>query len=155
VQRLFSTFPRSAPGVALVLLRVAVAATLYGAPLAYGQEARPWLWFGTIIIAACLCIGLLTPPMALIAAVMEGASLFDIEHAPALAIVITIATALSLALLGPGGYSIDAWLFGRRVFVVSSGASTPDTLLRSGTQHTIASRSSSRETRHESSGNES
>ena len=78
-----------------------------------------------ILVGISICLGLLTPPAAVVCAALHFATLAcgDIEQAPSA--VVAIATASALALLGPGGYSIDCRLFGRRVFVVSGGSESP------------------------------
>lgn len=113
VQRLFSMFPTAGPGVALVLLRVAVAASLLaGAP---GAEPVAPTWI-TAPLGTLLCLGVLTPILASFAAIALGAAAIarpTLE--PALATFMLAAAAL--ALLGPGAYSFDAWRFGRRLVV--------------------------------------
>jgi uncharacterized membrane protein YphA (DoxX/SURF4 family) len=105
-------FPRGAPGIALVVLRFAVAATLWtsGAPAVLRLLAFP------------LGLGVLTPAAAVVCGLVHAARLLGGEPGSMLPIVVAIANAAALALLGPGAYSIDSRLFGRRVFVVSGGS---------------------------------
>ena len=122
VERLFSMFPRSAPGVALLLLRVSVAATLWiDKPLASADTARQWIGLGLILLAISLCAGFLTPPLAVLCAILKSVGLLVAGQSLTLPTIAAILNASALALLGPGAYSIDASLFGRRVFVVSPG----------------------------------
>ena len=117
-------FPRGAPGIALVVLRFAVAATLWTVgPLACLSPAGMTL--ALILVGIPLCLGLLTPAAAVVCAALHVATLAcgDLEQAPSA--VVAIANASALALLGPGAYSIDCRLFGRRVFVVSGGSESP------------------------------
>ena len=124
---MFSMFPRDAPGVALVLLRFSVAVMLWiDEPLASAHLARHWVFFGLILVTTAVCVGILTPPVAVLCVLFEGIGLFYAEHAQPVLTIVSISDALALALLGPGAYSIDAWLFGRQVFVVSPGKE-PDT----------------------------
>jgi len=110
VQRLFSMFPRGAPGIALVVLRIGVAATLWtvGGP--------------AILLALPLCLGVLTPAAAALCTLVHVVRLICGGTADALSGIVAAGHASALALLGPGVYSIDSRLFGRRVFVVSSGS---------------------------------
>lgn len=77
------------------------------------------------IIGALLLIGYLTPLAGMLAALsgigrmsprlpVVGGSLFD-SH---LAIAFQITIAIALAFLGPGAFSLDARLFGRREIVI-------------------------------------
>jgi hypothetical protein len=122
VQRLFSIFPRGAPGIALVLLRFAVAATLWtGGPL--GCLSPAWMTLAWFLLAIPLCLGILTPALAVVCAVVHAASLACGYPELMPSTIVAIASASALAMLGPGAYSVDCRLFGRRVFVMSRGES--------------------------------
>ena len=113
-------FPPAAPGVALVLLRLSVAAALWSTqPLDPLVSARVELFVGLIVLTACICFGVLTPVGAVLCVAWQFVSSFSTSEAESLSTVVAIATAAALALLGPGAYSIDAALFGRRVVVVT------------------------------------
>lgn len=130
MQRLFSSFPAGAPGVGLLLLRVAVGAALAiqgGACLA-SRDQKAWIWLAGLLVLAAgasLLIGFLTP-IAGVLAVLDGVSLAlswlpppmsdDFGGAPAAVFFAVMAAAI--ALLGPGAFSLDARLFGRREVVI-------------------------------------
>jgi putative oxidoreductase len=117
LQRLFSTFPTGRPGAGLFLLRLAVGASLM-------IERIPMVWvipqslgFEVRIVLVCLGISLLcglwTPVMGSIAAVIELLITFSPAGNSAIHILLAILS-ISLALLGPGAWSIDAHIFGRK-----------------------------------------
>jgi hypothetical protein len=66
-----------------------------------------------------LSVGFLTPYLSVIALVLAGANLLAGFNSDNLVYVFAICDAAALALLGPGAYSVDARLFGRRVTVVA------------------------------------
>jgi hypothetical protein len=124
MQRLFSTFPDGRPGAGLLLLRGAVGGTLLvlgGTHLA-GHAGWWSLAVGLLASAASasLLIGFLTPLGVLAGLVAIGLALCwpppgasVILHGKLAALFVVIA-ATSVALLGPGAFSLDARLFGRR-----------------------------------------
>jgi uncharacterized membrane protein YphA (DoxX/SURF4 family) len=130
VQRLFSSFPSGAPGIGLLLLRVAVGVALVGqgvqlvgrsgGAVGTGLIGGAWLVAGLAFLA-----GALTPAAAGLGATLVAALLY--VHAPGvgrdggLLLVMVVA----LGLLGPGAYSVDARLFGRREIEVPRRADTP------------------------------
>ena len=124
MQRLFSMFPIGSPGVALLLLRIALSVLLLDGVLpVLSRLGPPWLLLAPWAIAIGLCLGLATPFLVVAAIVIEagtwwasGASLGAV-HACA------ILDATALGLLGPGGYSLDGRLFGRRRIVFPPGDS--------------------------------
>jgi len=74
--------------------------------------------FGVVVpLSACLCVGFLTPIVAILALLFHvlAWSSLSIDSAGMTA---TLLDALALAMLGPGAYSIDAYRFGRRVVVL-------------------------------------
>lgn len=111
-------FPAGMPGVALLMLRVSTGATLLintaGDPLAVGSQ---WLFAALLALAASLVFGLLTPLVALACGALELMGVLGSDNRSAALIGLSAFNALALALLGPGAYSIDARLFGRRVMV--------------------------------------
>lgn len=103
MQRLFVMFPDRAPGIGLLWLRLCLATALcWPWPDAAAQQ---WL---LAILSLLLGSGWLTP-LAVVASVAW--LLFD--GAPPSLVVLPVC----LLLLGPGAYSLDACLFGRRVLV--------------------------------------
>jgi uncharacterized membrane protein YphA (DoxX/SURF4 family) len=137
LQRLFSTFPDSWPGIALFLLRAAIGVTALVQGVIYLSHAGGWTFeslFSCAMLLAggfCLLIGFLTPLVAaligiavLVSAVslpLRGGYLFNNK----LATVEIIVMAVAIGLLGPGAFSMDARLFGRREIVIPAGSSTP------------------------------
>jgi len=111
VQRLYSTFARGWPGVGLLCLRLIAAIAAFHYVLASGQ-----LSFKSVIQCASgllLCAGLWTPIAGGVLTVLAVWSLVS-EKGDPWPQVLLAAMAIALALLGPGAWSIDARLFGRK-----------------------------------------
>jgi putative oxidoreductase len=117
VQRLFSTFPEGWPGTGLVFLRAVVAippvqqgiAGLLTAPL----PAFAILQLVAAVAAALLLVGFWTPVAGVLMAVAELCQAFSHSADPLLHVVLA-ALGAALAMLGPGAWSVDARLFGRK-----------------------------------------
>jgi uncharacterized membrane protein YphA (DoxX/SURF4 family) len=130
VQRLFTTFPSGAPGFGLLLLRLAVAAVLaeHAGACLFDAGASSGAWIVGVLAAAAavlLALGFLTPLSAASAVVIAAGLALRVLPAPsrsafgvgAATFAVTLAAA-ALALLGPGGFSVDAALFGRREITI-------------------------------------
>ena len=121
VQRLFSLFPGGWAGVALLLLRASVSATLIVDVAARGSPGTSsWVLAGIIVPVLFLLPGLLTPYVCAASSLFQLGLMFfrgglstGGEHGFHL-LVSALNTAI-LAFLGPGAYSIDSRVFGRRV----------------------------------------
>jgi len=132
LQRLFSSFPNGAPGLGLLLLRLAVGTSLLVQGVRALSERVAATWAGglaalSILDACALVTGTLTPAAGLLATGLSVARRLaldapgrGIDSAAALALLAVMA--LTVALLGPGAYSVDARLFGRREIVVPRSA---------------------------------
>jgi hypothetical protein len=113
VQRLFSTFAAGPPGVGLLIQRL-----LVGAALVYSAMAAPSDTFSTpqvigALAGVLLIAGLWTPVAGVVAGCSEAWIAFSSPaHIwnPAVLGVLGV----TLALIGPGAWSIDARLFGRK-----------------------------------------
>ncbi len=109
-------FPQGWPGVGLLLLRAAVATGLPAQGLgALAPPSSPLVQAAAWTIGAMLLLGVLTPWACVSYCAML---ILTLSHAgsgePTAPLVITGLCAAALALLGPGAYSVDAWMFGRR-----------------------------------------
>ena len=114
MQRLFSTFPWGLPGVGLVLLRAVVGLPLlYAGLVTVSSPAPVFLELVTACAALLLLVGLWTPLAGSLIAVVEFGLAFSHPEAPWTSVQFGVLSA-ALAMLGPGGYSVDARLFGRK-----------------------------------------
>ena len=117
MQRLFSTFANGWPGKGLLLLRLLTGAALVHYGIADLREAHPVASIVSQVIAAgagiFLIVGLWTPVTGVLLAILELWIAFSRPGDPWIAI--TLATlGATLAMIGPGAWSIDARLFGRK-----------------------------------------
>jgi len=113
VQRLFSMFPTGLPGLALLLLRTSVATALVVS--SYTQNIPAWLQATAILVAVGLFAGYLTPLVAVGALVVQAFIWSGLGIDTATWAAVISLDAIALALVGPGAYSVDAYLFGRRM----------------------------------------
>ncbi|HEX7828066.1 MAG TPA: hypothetical protein VF787_00340 [Thermoanaerobaculia bacterium] len=114
MQRFFSAFPDGSPGAGLLLLRVAAgfALLMRGFALFVAHDATA----GAIAIAVLalmagvsLLAGFMTPIAGAIAVIAS------VNTTP---LIDTAIISAALILLGPGAFSIDARLFGRREITI-------------------------------------
>lgn len=114
-------FPPGLPGLALLLLRLSVAAALLVDDYAHRDALPGWVHAAAILISLVVSVGYLTPIVAAAALVYHSLAWFALGSgvdAVAMTLVLTL-DALALALLGPGAYSLDSRRFGRRLVVLS------------------------------------
>ena len=116
MQRLFSSFADGWPGAGLLLLRL-----MAGSGLLYGSIVSARLPFDipqlvplvfAAVCGAMLVIGLFTPFAGIMAAAVEVWTAFSTGYRlPPIGLA---GLCLSLAMIGPGAWSIDARVFGRK-----------------------------------------
>lgn len=129
MQRLFGSFPDGWPGIGLLWLRLVVGGTLAvqgGTYLAGFLEAGFGVWAIVAMVllgGLCLIGGLFTP----VAGVMAIAGTILVATGPihesqlffrSQGSLLLAAATVSIMLIGPGAYSIDARLFGRREILI-------------------------------------
>ncbi len=121
MQRLFSSFADGWPGIGLLLLRLLTGAALIHFGIANLREAPP---LATVVLqitgvgaGILLLIGLWTPVVGALAAIVKVSIAFSryFSHSgdPWILILQAVLGAV-LAMVGPGAWSIDARLFGRK-----------------------------------------
>jgi len=138
LQRLFSTFPGNWPGVGLLLLRMAAGLTLLFQAAKYLSEWRSLKFDAlaavvlSLLAGVSLLAGILTPVTS--GLLVLGAIVFGFATTPPplvsflkirLAMIDIIAIATAIGLLGPGAYSLDAYLFGRREIYIPRSQHLP------------------------------
>jgi hypothetical protein len=79
--------------------------------------APPLVFGGLALVALALYLGLATPLAAVLTCLFQLAGLLAGDQ-PTVGIGASILNSAALALLGPGAYSMDARLFGRREIVL-------------------------------------
>ncbi len=118
MQRLYSTFARGWPGIGLLVLRVTAAIAAFHFSLS--ALALNWSLLTTVIEGAAallLCVGLWTP---IAGSMMAGVAVWAVfsRTGDPWALILLAAVGVALAMLGPGAWSIDALLFGRRRMIL-------------------------------------
>jgi hypothetical protein len=114
-------FPTGAPGLALLVLRLVTIAWVHldaAARLALSPHLAALIPLEVLSLA--LLAGVFTPYVACLAGVVKVIDLSVSGAVPGFLGGIALAHLVILLLLGPGAYSVDARLFGRRVTVLTS-----------------------------------
>ncbi len=118
VQRMFTMFPAGLPGLALMLLRVSVAGSMIWIELVLPSDLLPgWSFILLGALATALSIGIGTPYVAFAASLVQAFSAFRLHVIEASILAMLLLCSVSLAILGPGAYSLDSRFFGRRRIV--------------------------------------
>ena len=135
----FSTFPDGWPGAGLLMLRAAAGVLLIDQSVAYFGQAHvarvllAALALAVVAVGLLLLVGLLTRFAALLAAIGIAANMFPwFPIAPAgpldnpVAGGLATVVAVSVICLGPGAFSLDARLFGRREVIIPPASSNSE-----------------------------
>ena len=137
LQKLFSTFPEGWPGLGLVLMRLAVAlsAIVQGISTFIESSAQILDWtIGSveILIGAALLTGFLTPVAGTFASLVNlatGVSWFltpgGHAHDRTVAAFYLFVMSIAITALGPGAFSLDARMFGRREIIIPESSRPP------------------------------
>jgi len=117
VQRLFSTFANGWPGAGLLLLRVLTDLVLLYSLIpriidrpAFGVIVPQMI---AVLAGTFLLVGLWTPVVGTLIAIVEVWIIFVVAGDPTVPLMLATIGA-ALAMIGPGAWSIDARLFGRK-----------------------------------------
>jgi hypothetical protein len=120
MQGLFSTFPTGAAGCALLMMRIALGVLLLDlARWPLGGPASDWLALAPWLIAMAMWVGFLTPLAALLSTLFVLRAWLSGDSAMGVFAACLMLEAVALSLLGPGAFSLDARLFGRRRIIFS------------------------------------
>jgi len=135
---MFSTFPDEWPGAGLLLLRAATGAGFLAQGIAYFADKHDLgaitstIAVFMILIGGLLLIGSLSRRTAVVAAMTSLLSVFPWFPGPRVGLFETPITtmlaaviATALACLGPGAFSVDARLFGRREVIIPKTSGSP------------------------------
>jgi uncharacterized membrane protein YphA (DoxX/SURF4 family) len=120
MQRTFSSFPNSRPGISLLGLRILLACNALTDSINAPALPMP---FGVAVSVALaltgggLFIGLWTPVCALLLAAFE---FYEAVMGPWDLHSARVAVAVCVAMLGPGAWSLDARLYGRKVIMTDT-----------------------------------
>ena len=119
MQRLFSAFPDGKPGLGLLILRLCISVPVFYwgiGDLSASADAVTLVRDGVAAASGILLVaGLWTPVAGILISLVEAWIAFAHHFAPQGHLLVA-ALGICLAMLGPGAWSVDARLFGRRVF---------------------------------------
>jgi putative oxidoreductase len=128
VRRFFSNFAGGWPAIGLLLIRIAAGAalTINGRERIYSGEDLGLLTLGVLSVAdgVLLAAGLWTPLAGLCALALSVTDLL-IYHEGACPAILLASMGVGVALVGPGAFSIDAWLFGLKRIDIEKLESPP------------------------------
>ncbi len=115
MQRMYPSFPAGWPGAGLLLLRLAQGSGVIADVGFWGSSGEVLLALRDLEAALgfLLVVGLWTPLGAALQAAIEFYFLLTQSNSPERHVALAV-IALALAMLGPGAFSFDARLFGRR-----------------------------------------
>jgi hypothetical protein len=115
-------FPTGSAGIALLVLRSVVGVTvLINTVTCWAAGSAHLVEVMAALVALCLFLGFLTPYCATVSCLLELILLATTDASNRLQLGLSALTAAATVVLGPGAYSIDARLFGRRLIKIPPG----------------------------------
>lgn len=127
MQRLYSMFPAGRPGIGLLFLRMSACVTLFADAGSFGGTTiRSGGAIALFALVVSLGIGFATPLSAAVCCCIELAIAYGAAGPQILHSAMALLAFAALALIGPGAYSLDAKLFGRRLIVSSKSGASDD-----------------------------
>jgi len=113
-------FPAGAAGWGLMILRVCAAGMLVRNSIVDATGPIPtWQIAGVIILVIAFCLGAFIPVSCCLSAVMQIFLVLHERESNAYHVAFTFCVTAALFFLGPGAFSLDSRLFGRRLIVHS------------------------------------
>jgi hypothetical protein len=113
-------FPAGAAGWGLLLLRLCAAGMLFRNCILDATVSIPtWEIAGVIILAGAFLLGVFTPVTCCLSALLQIFVLLRAHEPNPLHFVFSFCVTAALFLVGPGAFSLDSRLFGRRLIVHS------------------------------------
>lgn len=111
-------FPGGLAGIALLILRVCAGGSLLMCALDHGESpSQGWTALGIGMILFLIGVGILTPIACTVGALVEACYALSGHAVNAWPVIFALLVTIALGMLGPGAFSIDARLFGRRLIV--------------------------------------
>ena len=102
-----------------MVLRVSVAVSLLvDGTLRWALVTSPWVLLVFVVPALLLVIGFLTPYASIITCLVQLGVVIVTGGQNSFHLFLSIPNSFVVALIGPGAYSIDAHIFGRRLLTV-------------------------------------
>ena len=125
MQRLFSMFPAGLPGTALLLLRITIAGLLFVAVLSDEPAGKIATWKAISLGVTCLLllIGALTPLASVSSVAIEATYWSGTQGLKSVDLALIMLVSVAMFVLGPGAYSVDSKMFGRRLILPDSKGS--------------------------------
>jgi uncharacterized membrane protein YphA (DoxX/SURF4 family) len=119
VQRLFSMFPTGLPGTALFLLRVSVIGILVDSTIQSSTigNVSPWRILALAPVTVLLFCGVFTPFASIVSFILEAICWPAWDGLRSFEFSLRALVMIALFLLGPGAYSVDSKMFGRRLIL--------------------------------------
>lgn len=109
-------FPGGMAGLGLIILRICAVSSLLTIAFGRGPLAfASWTGVGLSLLSLMMMVGALTPVACTVGALVEASYLPHRQGTDTRYIVFGLLVIAALGLLGPGAFSIDARVFGRRL----------------------------------------
>ena len=113
-------FPAGAAGWGLLLLRLCAGGMLIRNCILDATASIPtWEIAGVVMLAGAFVLGAFTPVVCSVSAMLQIFVLLRAQQLNPLHFAFSFCVTAALFLLGPGAFSLDSCLFGRRLIVHS------------------------------------
>jgi len=110
-------FPDGAAGWGLLVLRLCAAGILVHSTTSTAVSIPVWETIGLIILVGAFCLGAFTPISCTVSTLLQAFILVRAHETDPFQFVFSLCVTAALFLLGPGAFSVDSRLYGRRLIV--------------------------------------